>query len=158
MGRSVEGWGASGRTSDCVGDCVGDGVAGPVGCCAERVGRPRKRIASRRAPLRTLLVIAIYRPHAYAESRIGQRGSRGGRAIVEMPTAHHRLATATRPCRQRKKFVPRAPAYSRRNLSMMGNLRATLGKNSSTKFPPASVTIDVKKVRLTTLAVTLGSG
>ena len=41
---------------------------------------------------------------------------------------------------------------------MMGNLRVTLGKNSKTRLPPASVAIDVRKVRLTTLAVTLGCG
>jgi hypothetical protein len=49
MGGDVDGCGASGRSS------------GLVGCCAESSGRPSKRVASRRAPLRTHLVIDFYR-------------------------------------------------------------------------------------------------
>ncbi len=48
--------------------------------------------------------------------------------------------------------------YSRRSFCMIGNLRITFGRNSSTRLPPASVAIDVTKVSPTTLPVTLGSG
>jgi hypothetical protein len=54
MARSGEGWGASGRPSDRIG--------GEVGCWAEKTGRPRKRVASRRTPLRTLRVMDRWRP------------------------------------------------------------------------------------------------
>lgn len=48
--------------------------------------------------------------------------------------------------------------YSRRSFCMIGNLRIMLGRNSSTRLPPASVAMDDAKVSPTTLAVTLGSG
>lgn len=48
--------------------------------------------------------------------------------------------------------------YSRRSFCRIGTLRTMLGRNSRTRLPPASVAIDVAKVRPTTLAVTLGSG
>jgi hypothetical protein len=48
MGRGGADCGASGRSS------------GRVDCWAERIGRPSKRAASTRAPLRTLLVISLF--------------------------------------------------------------------------------------------------
>jgi hypothetical protein len=48
--------------------------------------------------------------------------------------------------------------YSMRSSRMIGNLRITLGTNSRSKLPPASVAIEIKKVLATTEAVMLGSG
>jgi hypothetical protein len=158
MAISAEGWGASGKSLNCVGDGVVDGG----GCCAERGGRPRKRVASRRAPLRTLLVINLYRPHV-PESRIRQ-GERprywlGCQSPITDKQQAPAITGVARNCFTGADREQARAAYSRpRTLSRMGNLRATVGKNSNTRFPPASVAMDVRKVRLTTLAVTLGSG
>jgi hypothetical protein len=49
-------------------------------------------------------------------------------------------------------------ACSMRSSPMIGNLWITLGINSRSKSPPASVAIEIKKVLATTGAVMLGSG
>ena len=48
--------------------------------------------------------------------------------------------------------------YSMRSSRMIGNLWITLGINSRSKSPPASVAIEIKKVLPTTAAVMLGPG
>jgi hypothetical protein len=139
-----------------------------AGCCAERGRRPRKRVASRRAPLKTLLVIALYRPHIPG-TRIGKAGGAGAalanysgyldKMLIAIKDRLQRLGVAGRARFGSTEAEKELRRYSRpRTLSRMGHLRAKLGKNSNTRFPPASVAIDDRKVRLTTLAVTLGSG
>jgi hypothetical protein len=143
------GCGASGRSS------------GGVGCCAESSWRPSKRAASRRAPLKTLLVISFYKTPCQPKVVSGRTAEAETAALLLDANRAPRMSTAAGEnklsLQEAEHDWPR-PVYSRRSFCMMGTLRMMLGRNSNTRLPPASVAIDVRKVRLTTLAVTLGWG
>jgi hypothetical protein len=74
-GSEMDGWGASGRPS------------GGVGRCARSRSRPKSRIASKKDPPRTLLVIDLNQPKSSGHSR----GPRQPPAILDADRASRRI-------------------------------------------------------------------